>query len=1685
MNSPTALVRSMIALLLLAPWTPPAQAADFVWIEGEQPTTANLKPDVNASGRPQLVSEGRWLTVHMDPGEIEKQLPAGGAMLSYAFNVEKEAVHAVWGRIGFEFARSPFDWRIDGGEWNRISSDSVTTDLTELSFFTEVAWLRFGRNNLAAGHHTLDIRIQPHKNEKGELQRVLFGLDALCLITGEFLPNGKYQPGQDWRDDRDRRASQTIFQLPEAPKDGTQAGVPLNGLWEICRHDEDLPGKVAEPISQLPTHPHWRAIEVPGDKNTRREDMVFAHRVWYRTRVHVPESQQGRSFYVLFPQNNLNTTVYVNGALCGFGKHPYARFQIDVTKAIKPGINELWVGIRDAWYGYTASPTNPMKLRRAFNLPLQFSRNGFQDLSYPVWGAFQSGILVTPSLVSAGPVYVADVFCKPSVAAMELALEVTVNNPSARDVTGQLSCQVVEAASGTVAKSFTPTPFNTPAGREHTLRITEKWENPRLWWPDDPDMYVLRTTIHAGDDVTDVSTTPFGFREWGTDGKHFTLNGHTWHGWNMGIPGATKEEYLANYRKLHQTQMRMAGAAQGGNRPFFGMSPDEALDWCDQNGVVVRRCGPLDGEAIGYFAVENDPELRELHNSEIKIDLLNEWREQMVAQVKGERNHPSVQIWSIENEWLYINCINLYGGLMDQFEAETYKTAEAVKAVDPTRPTMVDGGGAGRAQGMPVHGDHYVADPDLTRYPALAYAAHVTGGGRGRWTWDQKRPRYLGEDFYFTGNHPELSTIGGEIAFGGKNATLQACGLMLQILQQGYRWADYGAWNFYCGHNDADDSQWKYMAPRVVLCRQWDWSFASQSLVPRTLAIFNDTRHADPITFTWHLEVAGQHVAGEQRNHTVAPGTRTEFELILPMPKVDVRSEGRLSLALSVKGTEVWSDSKAVSVLPVRAVSKDTAALGTKNLCVYDPAGTATAFLTARNIACTTLDNLKDLPDSAKILLIGKDALDPAESTSSRLAAWASAGRCVIALEQRHPLKYQAIPAEMEAAANEGRVAFAEDPGHPIFLGLAQKDFFTWPPDEILFRNAYLKPVRGAKSLIQCGQMLANSGLVEVPAGKGLLLLSQILLGEKLADNAVAQTLLENLLTYAATYKQVFHPVAAVAAEGTHLARALDAIGLQYTRAADPLAALTTPGGIAVIDASPTHLKTLADHLPAVEQFTRDGGFIIFNGLTPEGLDSYNRIVGFEHMIRPFKRERVIFPAVRDPLTSGLTTGDVALYSSQRIFSWTEGNYVVSDAFSYVVDYDEVAPFGKSSFFAYDNIVNGFTNADGWPLIINFELNKDNTPYEVPITLPKTQTITEFTWIGNTNYYPQTRVNLIFDGDTTSMVSYEVRPTGDPQTLPVTPPRPARQITVQIAGWQEKTGSRPLIGIDNISLKAARPPGFHDQVRPMLNIGAMMHYIRGSGGIVLCNLKFQDKEEVPINAIKKQNILATLLRNLKATFSGGTSIIAGADLEYQPIDLSKQATQYRNDKGWFGDRNFTFRDMPVGRQTLAGVVFNIYEFPTSPVPTVIMLEGPGVPNQLPKAVCGIPVNRKADALFFLHAARIDRRTNDQERREKKRLELFHYTIHYTDGKTEQIPVYAEIDIEHYKQEGGPMAVPGAQIAWARQYPGTSFWAVAYSQQWNNPRPDATISTIDVEYPPERRGVPAVLAITAASATERD
>jgi len=1661
------------------------RAGEFVWLEGES-GRANVKAATAGWGNELFLSEGRWLHISFDADKVEDEVKADAVVLQHSFEVKTAGRYEIWNRIGFEFVRSAFEYRIDDGPWKAVSPDDLTTDLMEIAYFCEVAWLHMGDAQLAPGEHILEVRIPKTKDKDGKPQRILYACDAICLAEGRFHPNSKYKPGETGRDEKDEAATRRVFQLPEAPV-GQRSSVSLKGAWEVTRDDEQTPGEVAEPIKTLPTATFFKAIDMPSDKNVSRPDLVFAHRLWYRTKVHVPASLAGRSFYVDFPQNSLNTTVYVNGVYCGFEKNPFCHFQIDVTKGVKPGqTNEIWVGIRDAWYGRTADPDRPLKLRRTFNLPLKFFHDGFQDLDYPIWNSPQSGILCTPSFVAAGGVYASDVFVKPLVDKKQLEADIAVTNSTGQDAFGEIRWEAVNEETGQVEKVFAARPFSVAAGKTQTLTLNDGWENPRLWWPDTPNLYRLRTVVAVGNEAVDTKETTFGYRQWKIEGRKFTLNGVVWHLWAdlIGNAGPTAESFVQVYRQANVRLMRYATAGQGGdNTIWHGMEIPEALDFMDRSGLVVRRNCPLDGEAIGSNFSESDPEIRKKQGgSEMKARLMQNWRDQCVAQVKGERNHPSIQIWSIENEFAFINLINLLGNgpLMDQYEVEIAKCHDAVMAADPTRSVMVDGGGALKDNMLGVHGDHYVATLDV-RYPDLAYESFVEGGGRGRWKWDMTRPRYIGEDFYANGINPaDYAMWGGEIAFQGKAATKEAIATCYRMLQEGYRWAGlYAGWHFWLGGEGGERSRIAN-APRAVFVRQWDWTFVSGEKVVRTFGIFNDTHYPDAITFTRVLTMDGREVYRQTSQHDVKPGTAEKFDETIPMPGVDARQEGELLLTLSVDGAEVFRDTKAISVLPAAKVA------GAADVAVYDPKGKLKAFLDKDSVEVTSLDNLPEV----KVLLVGPDALSEADSTSTALAAFASVGRAVIVLDQTNVLKYQALPAEMapadrtrrsdfgtEVPAADGKTAFIEDASHPVLRGLLDKDFFTWPGDHWVYRNAYVKPVRGGKSLLQVGSRLLNSALVEVPVGKGLMVLCQLDMGAKLDRSVVARRLLANLVEYGRDYKQEIANVAA-ALEDEQLGKAMDAIGVQYIRAADALSAIGDPDkNVAVISATPANLKALAANRPKLEAFWNRGGYVLLHGLTPEGLGDYNRIVGFDHVIRKFKRERVTFPAVRSPLTSGLTTGDVVMLSGQRIFGWTADEYVASDVFTYVVDLDEMAPFATSTFPGWDNMTNGFVGSDGWPLIMDFGAPADGSPYEFKVTLPREETVVEYVHDQSVNYNPTGNVTLLFDGK--DPVEFGLTRDGDAVSCPVDLPRKARVVTVRLGGYEFAPDKARNIGMDNIQIKVRRTAQFTQTVKPMLNIGAMLQYVKGRGGVVLCNLNLQENEAVPLNKTKKRAVLATILRNLKAPFAGKT-VIAGADVDYTPIDIHTKATTYKDERGFFGDTSRTFKGLPQGRQHFAGVEYDIYEMPTSPVPQVLMLGGRGLPKDLPGEITGIPVRCKADALFFLHAARLDRRLNERERREHRQFVLFKYVVRYADGQTEEVPVYSEIDIDHYVQQH-PKALPGAQIAWTRPYEGSSDHAAAYAKQWNNPRPDVEIAFVDMVYVEKDRGVPVLLALTAARA----
>ena len=383
---------------------------------------------------------------------------------------------------------------------------------------------------------------------------------------------------------------------------------------------------------------------------------------------------------------------------------------------------------------------------------------------------------------------------------------------------------------------------------------------------------------------------------------------------------------------------------------WMGLPPDEALDFFDKSGVVVRRSGMLDGEAIGYMAIENDPALKKQYGSEIKMELMENWRDQMIAQVKGERNHPSIMIWSIENEWLYINCINLYGQLDGPVRGRGGQGSRTrCEAIDPTRPVMTDGGGATKSNRMPVHGDHYTAGP-FSEYPTLAYEPNTKGGGRGRWEWDLKRPRFIGEELFAAGHNPAYAYFGGEEVFVGQQSARAAVGIAVRMMTEGAAGTATGR-SISGRPRRRRPASMLANAPRAVFCRQWDWTFGTSQTVRPHLSASSTTRTmTSPITFTRSVKFGDHEVAAQDPSTAYPPAAawylHDPLTLTLPAASRTHRGEGRAGPVAAHAGAgKSFETSKMSRYLNLGAEAARARQLAASGLAVYDPAGDVGRFL--------------------------------------------------------------------------------------------------------------------------------------------------------------------------------------------------------------------------------------------------------------------------------------------------------------------------------------------------------------------------------------------------------------------------------------------------------------------------------------------------------------------------------------------------------------------------------------------------------------------------------------------------------------------------------------------------------------------------------------------------------------------
>src|SRR5208337_4872642 len=148
-------------------------------------------------------------------------------------------------------------------------------------------------------------------------------------------------------------------------------------------------------------------------------------------------------------------------------------------------------------------------------------------------------------------------------------------------------------------------------------------------------------------------------------------------------------------------------------------------------------------------------------------------------------------------------------------------------------------------------------------------------------------------------------------------------------------------------------------------------------------------------------------------------------------------------------------------------------------------------------------------------------------------------------------------------------------------------------------------------------------------------------------------------------------------------------------------------------------------------------------------------------------------------------------------------------------------------------------------------------------------------------------------------------------------PRQASRLLIELADF-DRPGT--TTGIDKAWVGVERSAEWRQKVKPLLNIGGLVKYPMGAGGVLLNQVLVKPAEANPVNAQKKGNIVTALLRNLHATYAG-SKVLTTANLKYQPLPLGEHCNQYlTKDRGWFdGPRDLAH--LPVGAHVLAGVPY--------------------------------------------------------------------------------------------------------------------------------------------------------------------
>ncbi|GGB02212.1 beta-galactosidase [Puia dinghuensis] len=878
-------------------------------------------------------------------------------------------------------------------------------------------------------------------------------------------------------------------------------------------------------------------------------DYTRTNEGWYRQWIELPSSIQGKHMELTFDAVSKVAEVWVNGQKAGSHIGMFGDFTLDVSTLLHPGKNLVTVKV---FRNYVNNIKNADKVADVA-VTVEVTQKMIKDLAHGFFVDDPAGIWQPVKLTITDPLHIADVFIKPGLTGADL--EVRVKNDGNVDRTFALHTAIGGLCSGVSASEV-----NLKPGEERVLRYSVDGLHPRLWSPEEPNLYDFVFSIVGSDSVIVRS----GFRTFESRDGFLYLNGHRY--WLRGanqtaMPLGPNDARLASKycRLMHEAHIN---ATRTHTVPFT----ETWLDAADREGLGVSYEGTWPWLMIQGTMPDST--------------LITLWKNEFLDLLKKYRNHPSLLLWTVNNEMKFYDNDPDFGRAQRKMRIIS-DVVRKMRTIDPTRPivfdsnyrrnkkkfgadffTIVDDGDIDDIHMYPNWYDYSIFDqfkgefqakyknegrPLISQEMSTGYSNNETGHPVRYYTFMHQTAQALvgkyaydySDPAYFLRTHAFITR---EVAEAFRRTDNEAAGFMHFASITWFRYV-----------YSADSIQpypvyyamQKAMQPLLVSAELWGRHFYSRDRLPVRVCVVNDqddTVMASPATLHWEWRLADGGVPGSDAvsgsaailgSGTVPIDTVGYYGRRWVMPEIitpEVMGRQELKLVLKLeRGGQVLSANDYDLIVAPRA----WAAANVPAVALVDPGGRMSGVLDTLGVRYKAFASLDAALTAGGVLVLsGLNAGNTSLDDLHRLRAFASGGGKVLWLGAG-TMAAMVYPDYIKGLLEwKGEIMNMDMPESPVFDGLEPMDLRYFNNNrrespavcagafQVVRRPGLSAPATFTRvhGYLQ-GEMAQREAALDKLRGfpiiriddKGVIMLSQVMV-EKATTDPVAGRLLTNMI---------------------------------------------------------------------------------------------------------------------------------------------------------------------------------------------------------------------------------------------------------------------------------------------------------------------------------------------------------------------------------------------------------------------------------------------------------------------------------------------------------------------------------------------------------------------------------------------